>query len=139
MSKFAGLYDIRLSTYEDKNFILSTFLRGLYYGNSWFKLIPKDIFMKNYKVLANELVNGKKTIIKVACLKEDPSVILGYSILSLDQRVISWVFVKSAWRGNGIAKSLLPDNPNSVSHLTGLGYELLSKFENKPIFDPFTF
>ena len=136
MNKFQGLYDIRDAKEQDKNFILATFLRGLYYGDSWFSFIPKQIFMTNYKKMAEALVKGDKTTIKVACLKEDSDVILGYSILSYDYQTIHWVFVKVAWRNRGIARSLLPKYPSVVTHLTKLGKDLLTKFENI-IFNPF--
>jgi hypothetical protein len=136
MNNFEGLYDIRDYDEKDKSFIMATFLRGLYYGNSWFNLIPKHIFMTNYKVMADVLVGGSKTVIKVACLKEDPNVILGYSILSNDYQSIVWVFVKTAWRKQGIASSLLPKYPTSAMHLTELGKSLMSKFPNL-IFNPF--
>lgn len=137
MTEFTGLYDIRDMEEGDKNFILATFLRGLYYGDSWFSIIPKDIFMKSYKPVAEALVNGNKTTIKIACLKEDPGVILGYSILSSDYHSIVWAFVKSAWRRRGIARRLLPKAPTQVTHLTPLGKSLLNKFETAPIFNPF--
>lgn len=133
---FQGLYDIRDMKPEDKNFVLATFLRGLYYGDSWFSLIPKPVFMDNYKSVADALVTGQKTVIKIACLKEDPSVILGYSIMSSDYQSVVWVFVKSTWRKRGIARSLLPQHPVAVTHLTKIGKSLLSKLNN-PIFNPF--
>lgn len=136
MNDFQGLYDIRDGKESDKNFVLATFLRGLYYGDSWFSIIPKNIFMDHYKRLANALVNHPQIIIKVACLKEDPDVILGYSILSSDLSTIHWVFVKSAWRNNGIARSLVPQQPNNVTHLSALGKILLPKFKNV-VFNPF--
>lgn len=136
MTKFEGLYDIRDAKEEDKHFILATFLRGMYYGDSWFSFIPKQIFMTNYKPVAEALVNGNKTAIKIACLKEDPDVILGYSILSADYLTIHFCFVKAAWRQKGIARSLLPKYPTAVTHLTRLGRDLLPKLENT-IFNPF--
>lgn len=136
MNDFTGLYNIRDAKPEDFNFILATFLRGLYYGDSWFSLIPKQIFMANYKKVAEALVLSPKTTVKIACLKEDENVILGYSILSNDYMTIHWVFVKSAWRHKGIAKSLVPKYPTSVTHLTTLGKQLLTKFDNIS-FNPF--
>lgn len=137
MDTFQGLYDIRDATPEDRNFVLATFLRGLYYGDSWFNLIPKPIFMANYKKVAETFVSSPKYIVKIACLKEDPGVILGYSILSADYQIVTWVFVKSAWRKRGVGRSLVPKHPSAVTHLTKLGQDLLSKFESKPIFNPF--
>lgn len=92
--------------------------------------------MDNYKKVATALVNSPKVVIKVACLKEDPDVILGYSILSTDYQTIYWVYVKSAWRNKGIAKSIVPERPVVVAHLSKLGESLLHKFNNV-IFNPF--
>lgn len=91
--------------------------------------------MSNYKKVAEVML--KNQIVKVACLKEDADVILGYSILSPDYQVIHWVYVKEKWRLKGIGKSLVPQYPSAVSHLTKLGKELLPKL-NKAVFNPFT-
>jgi len=134
---FTGQYGIRDAVEGDKNFILATFLRGLYYGDSWFSQMPKDIFMSNYKKVADELVAENKTTIKIACLNDSPDVILGYSILSKDYNTVVWVFVKKDWRKGGIGRSLIPNKFSSVLHLTTLGKNLLNKFENV-IFNPFS-
>ncbi len=137
MSGFQGLYNIRDSKDSDKNFILATFLRGLYYGETWFSDIPKDIFMDNYKLIAQALINSPKVVIKVACLPEDADTIIGYSILSNDYQTVHFVYVKSIWRLKGVGKSLVPQHPTFVSHLTQLGKTLLSKL--KPaVFNPFS-
>src|ERR1700679_142902 len=107
MSNFQGLYDIRDYKESDKNFILATFLRGLYYGDSWFSMVDKDAFMEYYGKIANMILVHPKVSIKVACLKEDSEVILGYAILSKDNTAVHWAYVKSPWRNKGIAKSLL--------------------------------
>lgn len=134
MSDFDGLYSIRDGKESDNNFILATFLRGLYYGDSWFSLIPKDIFMDNYKEVAEHMVANNT--IKIACLPEDPDVILGYSILSADFQTIHWVYVKSAWRKKGIGTRLTPKYPTTISHLSSLGKELMKRFDNC-VFNPF--
>lgn len=136
MTTFQGLYDIRDFNNKDRNLILATFLRGLYYGDSWFSLIPKNIFMNNYKLVAQALVDSPKIVIKIACLKEDQEVILGYSILSSDYQTVVWVYVKSAWRKQGIGRSLVPKHPMHVSHLNALGKTLLHKLPNAT-FNPF--
>ncbi len=122
----------------DENFILSTFLRGLYYGNDWFREIPKDIFMSHYHRVVERLLSHPGTAVRVACLREDEDVIVGYSIsrpLQDGTSILDFVFVKSAWRKAGIGRSLLPPNFTSVSHLTKVGKSL------KPVncvFNPFT-
>lgn len=137
MNDFRGLYNIRDYVQSDKALVLATFLRGLYYGDSWYSQIPKDIFMNNYKLIANAIVNSPNTTIKIACLPDEPDVILGYSILSSDYQTIHWVYVKSAWRLKGIGRSLVPQHPSYVSHLTTLGKTLLHKLP-KTVFNPFS-
>lgn len=136
MSNFSGLYNVRAAEKSDESFITFTFLRGLYYGDSWFSLIPRDIFMSNYKKVIQALIADPDIIIYIACLKEDPAVIIGYSILSLDAQTIHWVYVKKRWRNNGIAKALLPKFPTVITHLNAVGKTLMSKFPNV-IFNPF--
>lgn len=130
----SDLVAIREGRVEDWNFFYSTFLRALYYGDSWFKEIPKDIFMENYHKVADVLL--AKGILKVACLKEDPEVILGYALFSSQYPALHFVFVKSAWRGIGIAKSLVPKETKVATHLTKVGLSILKK--NPSItFNPF--
>lgn len=128
--------DIRDAHEGDKNFILATFLRGLYYGDTWFSQIPKDIFMNNYKFVAERLITSPNTIIKIACLKEDLNVIVGYSILSSDYQTVHWAYVKRVWRNKGIGKALVPQFPVTVTHLSKLGQSLITKYPTA-VFNPF--
>lgn len=136
-NKFDGLYNIRTATTDDRNFVLKSFLLGIYYGDSWFSKIPKAIFMNNYKKVAAALFDNPRNMVVVACLPDDPSVILGYSIISGDGLTLHWVYVKKDWRNRGIMTRILPQSINCVTHLTELGIILLKK-SNKPItFNPF--
>ena len=129
-----NLYDIRDGVEADRNFILATFLRGLYYGDSWFSIIPKQVFMENYKKVIIALL--KIRLVKVACLKEDPDVILGYCIMTPDQTTVDWVFVKSAWRKQGIGSHLIPHSVATFTHLSATGKKLIQRYPNS-IFNPF--
>jgi GNAT superfamily N-acetyltransferase len=129
-------YIIRFYKPEDKSFIMATSLLGLYYGDSWFSMIPKDIFMDNYKKVFEHFIDSPTTGIAIACLPDDHDVILGYSIVSSDLETLHWVFVKSAWRKQGIAKSLVPANIKWVTHLSTTGKDLLRKHKNVK-FNPF--
>ncbi len=125
----------RDSTPSDLNFILATFLRALYYGDTWFKEIPKDIFMKNYHQVIETLLS--RSLVKVACLKEDPEVIVGYAIFSkANPNVLHFTFVKSVWRNIGVMKSLVPQSTNCVTHLTKVGLSIIKKHQGV-IFNPF--
>jgi GNAT superfamily N-acetyltransferase len=130
------LISIRPFVESDKNFVMATILRGLFYGDSWFSRITKHIFMEHYKKVVEYLINKPNTEVRVACLKEDPEVILGYSIVDEKAQVIHWVFVKQAWRKIGIAKSLVPKDAKWVSHLTKVGLSIIAKTDLQ--FNPFT-
>lgn len=134
MSELKDLYDIREYVSSDKAFIMATFLRGLYYGDTWFSQIPKDIFMDNYKRIAEALIERPDASVRIACLKEDPDVILGYSISK--GTALDWVYVKKAWRGAGIGRALLPPKITAITHLADTGKALMNKIPNC-IFNPF--
>ncbi len=76
---------------SDKNFILATMLRGLFYGNSWFSEIDKGVFMCNYHRTLENLLAKDSTQVLIACLKEDPDVILGYSVLNPSEYVVHYI------------------------------------------------
>lgn len=130
------LTEIRTAGLGDIAFIFATWLRGLYYGNDWFEAIPKDIFMENYHRVVEALLEKPSVEIRISCLKEDPSTILGYAIIERDRNAIHWIFVKEAWRRFGIAKSLIPEDQKWVmaTHLTKLGKRLKPR---EMIFNPF--
>ena len=127
------LITLRPGVPDDKAFIMATWLRGLFYGDSWFSLIPKNIFMKAYHAILEAKLADPRTTVTVACLKDTPDVILGYSVSR--GTVLDWMHVKDSWRRIGIGKSLVPQNLSAVSHLSKLGKQL--KPANVP-FNPFS-
>ena len=128
------LITIRDGKPEDQGFIFATWLRGLRYGNSWFELIESVVYFKVYHDFIESILLRPTTTIKVACLKDDPEVILGYAVYS--GPTLHWVFVKKAWRSIGIAKSLVPTNTTIVTHMTNVGLSILKKHKNVH-FNPF--
>lgn len=131
-----ALVTVRDYNSGDRSFILATWLRGCYYGNTFYSDIPKDIFMLHYHEILEKFLNNPSVTIKIACLKDDEEVILGYSISrsAKDKKVMDWIFVKSAWRRIGIGKSLVPENLEVCTHLTKLGKALKPQ---SVVFNPF--
>ncbi len=129
-----ALVTFRLYKDSDEAYVMATWLRGLYYGNEFFKLIPKGIFMDNYKLALTQLV--KNSVVMVAVLQEDPDIILGYSVMNNQLDVCHWVNVKLAWRYKGLGRALLPKSVSKISHFTTLGLKLMPKIDNC-VFDPF--
>lgn len=120
---------VSIRNYEplDKNFILATFLRGLYHGETWYSEVPKQIFMENYHKIIEFIMTIPTNQIKVACLKDDKDVILGYSIFSTQKKAVHWVFIKKSWRGIGIAKDLVPSDTVFYTHFTKVGQIIMKK------------
>lgn len=129
-----NLVTVRDATPGDRNFILATWLRGLRFGNDWFRIIPSDIYFTAYHAYIEAILAKPNTTVKIACLKDDTEVVLGYAVYTGDR--LDWVFVKQAWRAIGLAKSLVPQSITSVSHLTKVGLSLLKRRPNV-IFNPF--
>lgn len=117
---------------DDHAFIYATWLRGLYYGNTWFKQIPQKIYFETYHKAIEAVLSRPQTKVLVACFKDEPSVLTGYSISRGE--TLHWVFVKTAWRKIGIAKKLVPKEITQVTHLTTQGQKLKPK---EWIFNPF--
>lgn len=141
---------------EDDAFIFTTWLRGLYRGNehsryadphlscerckgmiNFFREIDPDVYFEHYKLVIQKILTFPETKIEVMCLKDDIDVILGYSVYNPTKNIIHWIYVKGGWRKQGIAKSLVPIQPTSVSHLTKAGLSLLRHKHPKAIFNPF--
>jgi hypothetical protein len=116
MSSAEGVYDLRLMRESDIPFIMSTFLKGVYYGNSNNQLVDKRVFMDNYKHFAQVLINNNAVILAV--LKDDHDVILGYSIVSSSASTVHWCYVKAPWRNKGIGRALVPSTPKFITHFT---------------------
>lgn len=110
---------------EDLQFIYSTWLRGLYYGNSYYKRIKKDVYFSKYKLVLRTLLEQRPLAVKVMCLNTDEDTILGYSVSEGD--TLHWVYVKEAWRKMGVGKRLVGDNITAYSHFTNMVKNLLPK------------
>lgn len=130
-----SLFIVRPYQSTDESFVYSTWLKGLYYGNDWFKEIERDTYFKKYHQVIENVLSRPNVSIRCACLKEDPDVILSYAVLEKNdvEYTLHWIFTKSGWRKLGLSKLILPE-VSHVSTLTKVGRAI------KPAqwkFDPF--
>lgn len=123
------MFKIRKSVKSDESFIYSTWLKGLYYGNAWFKEIDQDIYFKNYHQVIERIINKPSSSILCACLEDDQDTLLSFCVYETieDYQVLHWVFTKFSFRRSGIAKALLPNNIKFVSSLTNIGKSIKHK------------
>lgn len=117
---------------SDENFVYSTWLNALYFGNLWFGQIPEKIFNYNYRQFIKKILSTDGVLCCIVCLREDEDVILGYSV-SNGNDILHWIYIKEAWRKKGIAKLLIPDTVKTITHLTQQG---LDRKQKKWIFNP---
>lgn len=68
------------------------------------KSVTNTVFFNEYRQILDRVLEDSTT--NVACLKDDPSVILGY-ITFEPGNIIHYCFIKEAFRGFKIAKSLV--------------------------------
>jgi hypothetical protein len=118
----------------DRNFILSTWLKGLRYGNEWFEAIDSKVYFDFYHKVIETILAHPLTTVKVACLADDSDVILGYSVST--GPCLNWAFVKKEWRSIGIGRDLVSKEITTVTHLTSLGKSILRKHPELK-FNPF--
>jgi Acetyltransferase (GNAT) domain len=127
------LFKLREGLKEDEPFIYSTWLKSLYYDNVIFREIDKPLYFTKYSKVIEAILDNKVVQVNCCVLSESSEVIVGYVIRHFDR--LHYIYVKKAWRKNGIAKLLLKDlNIERYSHITTLGKRLKPK-EWK--FDPF--
>lgn len=134
MTTKSELITIRDAESGDINFILATWLRGLKYGNDWFQMIDPEAYFLVYQKVIEAILQRPDTVVKVACLVEDRDVLIGYSVYAGDR--LDWLFVKKNWRNIGVARSLVPENINVITHLTAVGKTILRKHPTVK-FNPF--
>ncbi len=118
----------------DKNLVYATFLKSLYYGNTYYRSIDQDAYFAGYGKVLNFLTTKSGVDIRIACLHDEPDVIVGYAIV--EYGMLHYVYVKTVWRNQGIAKLLLQGlELNSCTHLTTISKDV--KILSKLKFNPF--
>jgi GNAT superfamily N-acetyltransferase len=125
---------LRPFRYSDQSFVYSTWIRGMYYGNSWAGSSKQSegTFHRRYADVITAILSKPTTTIQVAALKDDDDVILGYAVT--EPTILHWVYVKPTWRRFGIAKALIPANTEVITHQTHRGKSFAPKSWR---YDPF--
>lgn len=118
---------IRQDSPDDRNFIFATWLRGNYYGCSYFRQMPQDVYYRQYSnIISNALRPENHPEIQIACDQGRPFWIAGFSVSQGPN--LYWVYVKKDYRSRGIASLLLKDKPiTTVKNLTDIGRTIAIK------------
>lgn len=90
---------------SDLRFIYATWLNSYRSDSAIGRSIKKSIFFGEYPRIIDEIFDNQETITRVAALREDPFVILGYIVCG--PNFVHYCYVKEDFRRFGIAKYLL--------------------------------
>lgn len=115
---------IRQALAEDKNFVLSTWLRNYRHSSAFARGIRTSVYFEwHHRLLVNLMARPECTVL-IACDEEEPNLILGY--IAFEQGIVHYVYVKRSMRGFGLGKKLLEeamgDRDFECSHVTDAGH-----------------
>lgn len=96
---------IRPCTETDKDFVMSTWLRGQYWGSDYFLVMEQDQYFKEYAKYITKLICKKGTQIDCAVLEDAEDVVIGYIVYN--DQTLYWSYVKRDFRKNGVLNLLL--------------------------------
>lgn len=120
---------IRGAEEGDLNFVLSTWLRGQYYGCHYQRQMEKSDWMKAKKEEVCKIILNPSNSLRIAILNdsEGSDLILGWVCLgwAFKKPVIHWAYVKAAFRKQGICKKLLENvESDTVTNINDLGNDI---------------
>lgn len=103
-------------------------------------LMPRELYFKEQRAKINRII--AKSIVYVACNKEDESQIFGYAVThsegsNLELNILSWIYVKPIYRKLGICNLLMTKigQVDLITHLPPSRRWFLKKYQT--IFNPY--
>lgn len=112
---------------SDSGIIYSSYPKGVYYGSlvsvnpTHDAKIKSNWFKQFHKQMRSELENSE---VLIACMADNPSIILGYAIIT--DSMLEFIYVKEMFRNQGIAKLLLKNHSiEGYRHITKVGNAIL--------------
>lgn len=111
---------------NDQGIVFSTWLKGQYWGDDHFNLMPQNLYFEMYGDYVTSLINAKGTQIDCAVMADAPEVVLGYIVYN-DQHLF-WGYTKRPYRKQGIFNLLLKnmDFTEALS-LTKVGVTIIKR------------
>ena len=127
-------YTFRPYTPEDIPFIQSSWGKSYYLEGPGNTLFKADVFHKYHRPLREWVLNKPNATAIVCSSKDDPSFILGFSILEKPEEpvlILHYIYVKFSFRGEGIGRELFNRSivmrPVLFTHETSKAQKIMSK------------
>ena len=132
-------YTFRSYELTDIPFIQSSWGNSYYEGVNGHKLLEGQDFHKHHRPIREAILNKPNIAIIVCASTEDPDLIIGYIIVekpeSSDYSVLHYVYVKQAFKRQGIARELfkrsITKKPVMYTHETITAGRVFTKFKVK--------
>ena len=102
MSDFA----IRPAGPDDMAFVINAWLEGYWPDCPCSVVMPKSAWWPRWHRVVENILSDERTRTVIACLEERPDQLMGFACYRPPE-CLHWVYVKQAFRGNGIARALL--------------------------------
>lgn len=143
--------DIQIRPYDhtDKDFIYASWLHNYKHSSKFAQRIRNDLYYFWHEKLITAILSRTNTHVSIACLPEDPEVILGYivteqyNVLGELRPVIHFCLVKEKWRKMGIAKGLVSfsgvtgDHDTYFTHWTNPMDSIVNRKDIRLVYDPY--
>lgn len=123
----------------DEPFVYATMLRS-FWDSPRNVYLSGPTFFKEHHQIIESILACDTTALTIACLHDDPAVIIGYLLFDPVQEIIHYMYVKGPFQGNGVARRLIAANAcNSykwrVTHMTEDGEKFWK--HHKWVFNPY--
>lgn len=96
---------IRAFKPEDANFIISTWIKSSYSNATGYRE-KQSVYHKGLEHLIKKKYEQGELLPYVACLEEDPDLLLGFAVFGNDY-TLHYCYTKEAFKRQGICKALL--------------------------------
>ncbi len=108
----------------DTAMVFSTWRNSCYYSAAIPPKKENDIYFKDLTRRIASIL--KRATVRIACLEDCPSVIVGYVVYTGPH--LNWIYVKGDYRNKGIGSMLYPKEILTVTpDLTKIGLEIVQK------------
>lgn len=119
----------------DNACIYSTWRNSAFFGvprrTSEAKALAEKTRIAFFKKMTKEIRDILRlATVRIACLEEDPGMIVGYSVSTGTH--LDWIYVKVEYRLKGIGRMLMPKDTTTVTaHITKIGEAILENHKFK--------
>lgn len=118
-----------------ENFVRDRWLKTYKKCNKFMQLVDPASYYRAYPVFIRSVLARPKVRVRLAMLSDDEDVLLGFSVS--EGALLHYVNVPLDYRGQGIAKKLVPFVVERFSHITETGMKIWQEKFPNAVFDPF--